>query len=132
MKDVQEKLPALEREHPAPVLRIRIVYLGSRIRMRIKEFRYLNPKKVEKNWYQVLKLTSRIFIPDPGSGFFPSTIPDPGDKIRPDPGSGSASLGTSNHEILVLSDTKILQILPVGFILLLQWEGNRVGAPHFN
>jgi len=40
MKDVKEKLPALEREHPAPVLQIRIVYLGSRIRMRIKEFKY--------------------------------------------------------------------------------------------
>ncbi len=80
MKNVKEKLPALEREHPIPVLRIRDVYLGSRIRMRIKEFKYINS----------------VADPDPGSGirclFDPlirdpgSRIPDPGSRI-PDPGS---------------------------------------------
>jgi hypothetical protein len=34
---------------------------------------------------------TEIFIPDPGSEFFPSRIPDPGSKRFPDPGSGSAA-----------------------------------------
>jgi hypothetical protein len=60
---------------------------GSRIR--IKEFKYFNPKK----WF----LSSRKYdpgcssrIPDPDPDFLP--IPDPGVKKAPDPGSGSATL----------------------------------------
>ena len=75
----------------------RILDPGSRIR--IKEFKYFNPKK-PKNWF----LSSGKYdpgcssrIPDPGSGCWLSThpgsrIPDPGVKKAPDPGSGSATL----------------------------------------
>ncbi len=62
---------------------------GSRIR--IKEFKYFNPKK----WF----LSSRKYdpgcssrIPDPDADFYPSRIPDPGVKKAPDPGSGFATL----------------------------------------
>ncbi len=41
-----------------------------------------------------------MFIPDPGSGFFP--IPDPGVKKAPDPGSGSATLNET-HKIFILN-----------------------------
>ncbi len=89
------------------VLRIRDVYPGSdffpsRIpdpncllhrgsRIRIKEFKYFNPKK----WL----LSSRKYdpgcssrIPDSDADLTPSRIPDPGFKKAPDPGSGSATL----------------------------------------
>jgi hypothetical protein len=63
---------------------------GSRIR--IKEFKYFNPKKNKK-----LFLSSRKYdpgcssqIPDPDADFLP--IPDPEVKKAPDPGSGSATL----------------------------------------
>jgi hypothetical protein len=87
-----------------PVLRTRDVYPGSdffpsRIpdsnclhpgsRIRIKEFKYFNPKK----WF----LSPRKYDPgcssriqDPDADFLP--IPDPGVKKAPDPGSGSATL----------------------------------------
>jgi hypothetical protein len=67
---------------------------GSRIR--IKEFKYFNPKK----WF----LSSRKY--DPGCSsriririltFYPSPIPDPGVKKAPDPGSGSATLAVNQH-----------------------------------
>ncbi len=61
-------------------------------RIRIKEFKYFNPKKAKK-WF----LSSRKYdpgcssrIPDPDADFLP--IPDPGAKKAPDPGSGSATL----------------------------------------
>jgi hypothetical protein len=61
----------------------------SRIRNRIKEFKYFYPKK--------LFLSSRKY--DPGSSswiqiliFYPSLIPDPVVKKAPDPGSGSTTL----------------------------------------
>jgi hypothetical protein len=63
---------------------------GSRVR--IKEFKYFNPKKTKK-WF----LSSRKYdpgcsfrIPDPYADFLP--IPDPGAKKAPDPESGSATL----------------------------------------
>jgi hypothetical protein len=63
---------------------------GSRIR--IKEFKYFNPKKPKK-WF----ISSRKYdpgcsyrIPDPDADFLP--IPDPGVKKALDPGSGSATL----------------------------------------
>ncbi len=59
---------------------------GSRIR--IKEFKYLNPK----NYFLAFELWSGFFIPDPYPDFLP--IPDPGSKRHriPHPGSGSATL----------------------------------------
>jgi hypothetical protein len=65
---------------------------GSRIR--IKEFKYFNPKKTEK-WF----LSSRKY--DPGCSsririrmltFYPSRIPDPVVKKAPDPGSATLVL----------------------------------------
>jgi hypothetical protein len=38
--------------------------------------------------------SSRIRIPDPDPDFYPSGIPDPGVKMAPDPGSGSATVAT--------------------------------------
>jgi hypothetical protein len=81
------------------VLRIRDVYPGSRIRLfsipdpgselfpsriRIKEFKYFNPKKwfLSSRKYD-LGCSSRIRI----LTFYPSRIPDPGVKKAPDPGS---------------------------------------------
>jgi hypothetical protein len=60
-------------------------------RIRIKEFRYFNPKK----WFPSsrkydLGCSFQIRIPDPDSDFLP--IPDPRVKKAPDPGSGSARL----------------------------------------
>ncbi len=76
------------------VLRIRNVYpvsgffpsripsqKDSRIRIRIKEFKYFNPKIVSK----LSEIWSKIFIPDPNLDFLP--IPDRGVKKAPDPGS---------------------------------------------
>jgi hypothetical protein len=88
----------------AEVLRLRDVYPGSdffpfRIpdptfshpgsRIRIKYFKYFNPKK----WFLSSRkydpgCSSRIRIPT----FYPSRIPDPGVKKAPDPGSGSKTL----------------------------------------
>ncbi len=85
----------------ASVLRIRDVYPGFRIRLfsipdpnclhpgsriRIKEFKYFNPKK----WFPSSRkyysgCSSRI--PDPDADFLP--IPDPGVKKAPDPGSAT-------------------------------------------
>ncbi len=89
---------------PLPVLRIRDVYPGSRIRpflfririffhprfrILIKEFKYFNPKK----WF----LSSGKY--DPGCSsririmtFYPSRIPDPGSRGQKGTGSGSAKL----------------------------------------
>jgi hypothetical protein len=58
---------------------------GSRIR--IKEFKYFNPKALE-NMVRVVHPGSRIWM----MTFYPSRIPDPGVKKSPDPGSGSATL----------------------------------------
>jgi hypothetical protein len=65
---------------------------GSRIR--IKEFKYFNPKK----WF----LSSRKY--DPGCSsrlqiltFYPSRIPDPGVKKAPDPGSRIRIRNTAHH-----------------------------------
>ncbi len=57
-------------------------------RIRIKEFKYFNPKNVSKlrNMIRVVSSRIRILI------FYPSWIPDPGVKKAPDPGSGSATL----------------------------------------
>jgi hypothetical protein len=60
-----------------------------RSRIRIKEFKYFNPKK----WF----LSSRKYDLDCSSRiriltFYLSQIPDPGVKKAPDPGSGSAKL----------------------------------------
>jgi hypothetical protein len=70
---------------------------GSRIR--IKEFTYFNSKK----WF----LRSRKYYPGCSSRirmltFYPSRIPDSGVKKAPDPGSGSATLGTVFGELLCL------------------------------
>ncbi len=73
-----------------PGSRVRIVSNPDpRSRIRIKEFKYFNPKK----WF----LSPRKY--DPGCSsrirmltFYPSRIPDPGVKKAPDPGSGSAPL----------------------------------------
>jgi hypothetical protein len=48
---------------------------------------------------QVLK-----FIPDPGSGFFPSRIPDPDPRVKkpPDPVSATLVNTPSGHVILAL------------------------------
>jgi hypothetical protein len=64
-------------------------------RIRIKEFKYFNPKKTKKNGFQALE--NMIRVVHPGSRirkltFYPSRIPDPGVKKAPDPGSGSATL----------------------------------------
>ncbi len=50
---------------------------------------------------QKLFLSSRKFNPDPGSGFFPSRIPDQEVKIAPDPGSRSATLTVSNRPKII-------------------------------
>jgi hypothetical protein len=91
---------------PLPVLRIRDVYpgseflpyriqgqkdSGSRIRIRIKEFRYFNPKIVS----EVAKILSGLFIPDPDPDFYLSQTPDPGVKKAPDFGFGSATSPTA-------------------------------------
>ncbi len=74
------------------VLRISNAYPGSRIRIRIKEFKYFNPKKIVSKLSEIL---SGMFIPDPdtesGSWFY-SPIPDPGVNKAPDAESGSATL----------------------------------------
>ncbi len=44
----------------------------------------------QKNDIKFSKIRSGMFIPDPGSGYF--SIPDPGVKQAPDPGSESATL----------------------------------------
>jgi hypothetical protein len=56
----------------------------SRIRIRIKEFKYFNPKTASK--------LSSCRIPDPVHDFLP--IPDPVVKKAPDPGSGSPTQAT--------------------------------------
>jgi hypothetical protein len=64
------------------VLLIRDVYPGSRVD-KIPD--------LHKNWYQVLKIRSGIYIADPGFGFFFI----PGSRIqgkKPNPGSGSTTL----------------------------------------
>jgi hypothetical protein len=72
---------------PSRIPDLGFFYPGSRIR--IKEFKYFNPK----NCF----LSSRKY--DPGCSsririltFYPSRIPDPGVKKAPDPGSGFATL----------------------------------------
>ncbi len=105
------------------MLRIRDVYPGSdffpsRIpdpnclhpgsRIRIKEFKYFNPKKKQKKWF----LSSNKYdpgcssrIPDPDADFLP--IPDPGVKKAPDPGSGSATLHTWPKKLSPLGEFPI-------------------------
>ncbi len=102
--------------------RIRDVYPGYLIRLlfhpgsriRIKEFKYFNPKK----WF----LSSRKYdsgcssrIPDPDPDFLP--IPDPGSLIldpgvikAPDPGSGSATLHLIIIRIIIRLSKKIFRI----------------------
>jgi hypothetical protein len=66
---------------------------GSRIR--IKEFKYFTQNIVSK----LSEIWSGLFNPDPDSSgtlhhgiiFYPSWIPDPGNKKAPDPGSSSAT-----------------------------------------
>ncbi len=65
-------------------------------RIRIKTFKYFNPKK----WFLSSRkyypgCSSRIRFPDPNLTFYPSWIPDQGVKKAPDPGSGSATLESS-------------------------------------
>jgi hypothetical protein len=79
---------------PDPGSRIKKIP-GSRNRIRIKEFKFFNPKI----GFYALKNMIRDIHPgsDPGSGiriliFYPSRIPDPGVKKAPDPGSGSVTL----------------------------------------
>jgi hypothetical protein len=89
-----------------PLLRIRDVYPGFRIplfpsripdpgselspsRIRIKEFKYFNPKK-SKKWF----LSSRKY--DPGCS---SRIPDPGVEKAPDPGSQIWIRNTGSNNI---------------------------------
>ena len=81
------KLQDTNKKNFFTVLRIRNVYIGSRIR--IKEFKYFNPKK----WF----LSSRKY--DPGCSsrirmltFYPSRIPGSKRHRIPDPRSGSATL----------------------------------------
>jgi len=99
------------------VCRIRDVYPGSRIRLfsipdpgsellpsriRIKEFNYFNLRKwfLSSRKYD-LGYSSRIRIPDSGTWLF--TIPDPGVKKAPDPGSGSATLEGNSIQITIES-----------------------------
>ncbi len=63
----------------------------TRIRIHIKEFEYFKPKTLFLNSRKYDPgCSSRIQIPDPDLWF--SSIPDPGVKKAPDPGSGSATL----------------------------------------
>ena len=115
------------------MLRIRDVYPGSRIRtvsmqdpgyrIRIKEFKYFNPKKPKK-WY----LSSRKYDPGCSSrkrmlSFYPSRIPDPGVKKAPDPGSGSATLlfiiDGAQHIICIVSSTVDKKVS--GFTFYFRW-----------
>jgi hypothetical protein len=61
---------------------------GSRIRIRIKEFKYLTQKIVSK----LSKKLSGLFITDPGSGSWFFTHPGSRGQKAPDPGSGTAKL----------------------------------------
>ncbi len=54
--------------------------LGSRIRIRIKEFKYFNPEQIVS---KLSEIWSGLFIPDPDPDFLP--IPDPGIKKALDP-----------------------------------------------
>jgi hypothetical protein len=65
---------------------------GSRIR--IKEFKYFNPK----NFFQDLRNMIQVFIPDPDLTFYLSRIPDPEVKKAPDP--GSATLVTPDYLLI--------------------------------
>ncbi len=56
---------------------------GSRIR--IKEFKYFNPKKTKKMVSKLEKIWSGLFIPDPDADFLP--IPDPGSRGQKGTGS---------------------------------------------
>jgi hypothetical protein len=56
----------------------------SRIRIRIKEFKYFLPTKIVS---KLPALRSGMFIPDPNLDFYPSQIPDQGVKKAPDAGS---------------------------------------------
>jgi hypothetical protein len=58
-------------------------------RIRIKEFKYINPKNGFEALGNMIRVcSSRIRI----LTFYPSRIPDPGVKKAPDPGSGFAAL----------------------------------------
>jgi hypothetical protein len=62
-------------------------------RIRIKEFKYFNPKK--NNGFQALENMIRVVHPESRIRmltFYLSRIPDPGVKKAPDPGYGSATL----------------------------------------
>jgi hypothetical protein len=77
------------------VLRIRDVYPGSGFfpfRIRIKEFKYFNPKKLFlRSRKNDPDCSSLMRIPDTDPDFLP--IPEPGVKNTQDRGSGSATLG---------------------------------------
>ncbi len=82
------------------------IFFHSGSRIRIKEFKYFNPKK----WF----LSSRKY--DQGSSsririltFYPSRIPDPGVKKASDPGSGSATLLSGSVSVLPLNPDANLQ-----------------------
>jgi hypothetical protein len=60
--------------------------------IRIKEFKYFNPKKTKK-WFLSSDPGCSSPIADPDADFLP--IPDPGVIKAPDPGSGSATLQKS-------------------------------------
>jgi hypothetical protein len=67
------------------VLRIRDFYPGSEFFpswIRIKEFKYFNPK----NGFQARENMIRVVHTDPDPDFLP--FPDPGVKKAPEPGSG--------------------------------------------
>jgi hypothetical protein len=73
-------------------------------RIRIKEFKYLNPK---------LFLSSRKYNPGCSSRililiFYPSRIPDPRVKKAPDPRSGAATLDFCRLKSIVLSRCRLL------------------------
>jgi hypothetical protein len=82
-----------------PVLRIRDVYPGSRIRSFPSQIRIISlPDPGSKNssilTQKIVSKHSELWsgFVHPRSGFIPSRIPDPGVKKIPNPGSGSATL----------------------------------------
>jgi hypothetical protein len=78
----------------------------SRSRIRIKEFKYCNPKKgflSSRKYDPVVHPGSRI----PILTFYPSRIPDPGVKKAPDTGSGSAILAIHKPVMTILSKQKV-------------------------
>jgi hypothetical protein len=72
---------------PSQIPDLNCLHPGSRIR--IKEFKYFNPKKPKK-WFLISRkydLGCSSQIPDPDADFLPIPDPDPGVKKAPDPES---------------------------------------------